>query len=1148
MQMPPTDASSLGAHPQDMWRLCSILFAAPLLAALSLAASANSDGSSVEPVTFQLEHTLLSIHPSSLAAAHTSDIGTQHLKDAADAAAAAAAVSLRDEDELSDLLFHKSRFAMRRRRSSPSPASGPCLHSLGVQPGDKQFFVAFSARTDVRTLAALHAFAGRRVLSYVQGNLYLAIGGHDFPAKARRFPGVAWVQERDALSKLGGSLQKALQGGVSVAGADGAGLGWVEVVAECWFDGCEAAAEAARSACPDVYLHLTLIEVHCNAAALPAAVSLLSRHVAVDHVDVKHATQLFNAGGRSIIGNGPRNSNLSRPSLVLSSINVSSSIIAVADSGIDLNNCFFYDNSSAAPANNSRVVLHYSVQPCDMCGRCCTRLSPPGCSNQTNACGNRIDQSGHGTHVVGTIAGVGPRQVAYGDGIAAGAKIFFQDIENILPTASCFRHDLPACSGALSAPTDLYNLFAPAFTAGARVHSNSWGSNIPTYTDKQRAADAFIHDNPTFLILFAAGNDGVANPNRVLGSNHVTCKNCLSVGATQQSDELFRSMSPFIDDGAFCPFSALLSNRSNGTLAADACCADPLTCVNRCCSWTNVANMSLACCALQTTCSPPHQPCSVQSGNIRSATNVAAFSGRGPTLDGRFKPDLVAPGEDILSAATPNQASAAILGQQFNVTSPDHCGVPSKSRPRTPQEAADSALKALSGTSMATPLVAGAVEKIRQYFVQGYYPLGLPASGTAFEPDEALVRAVVLASCVSVVSDPSWALWAQRTPLAPGFFRFPLPSEYSPNFFQGFGMPVLDQAVYVAGATNGYRMIYTNGTFTPSSSASAFSVICDPSLASIPLTLALVWTDPPGSVSSQKQLVNDLDLIVLSTSGNPSQMFGNMRPFADQSNTVERVVTRCPAAGVVTAVVAPGDAIKTSSQRWYMVANGPVVSITSVSVPPYSSGRASGPVTQSQNCSSSPAIVTTVNFKPAAAWPCSGPQGLLSCSVKRAIFATSLANIVGVAVQAVSASSSDTTRLEMSLSCSVMINSWRSAGNVSLKFVTPRAVLSAINASVAMFQEDAFLSAFDWAAFANATAPVPSPSAEPSALPAPSHQRMIIIVSASVAAALLLAAVCLFIFRARIKKTCACLFKQSGDVAQLKQAMVSRGDSRRFSE
>ncbi len=52
-----------------------------------------------------------------------------------------------------------------------------------------------------------------------------------------------------------------------------------------------------------------------------------------------------------------------------------------------------------------------------------------------------------------------------------------------------------------------------------------------------------------------------------------------------------------------------------------------------------------------------------------------------------------------------------------------------------------------SSLCMATPLTAGAIERIRQYFVQGYYPLGAKGTGSAFVPDEALVRAVILASC-----------------------------------------------------------------------------------------------------------------------------------------------------------------------------------------------------------------------------------------------------------------------------------------------------------------------------------------------------------------------------------------------------------------
>ncbi len=169
-----------------MLKLRCNLFIALVLAVLPLAASLISDGGSVK---LQLGHTLLSVHVSSLAAIHTSDMGTDHRQDATDAATAAAKISLHEEQQLSDLLYRKS---MRSSRSTLSPAS-PSLHSLGVQQGDKQFFVSFCTRTDLRTLVALHNFAGRRVIAHVQGGLYVAVGGDDFAAKARRFPGVAWV-------------------------------------------------------------------------------------------------------------------------------------------------------------------------------------------------------------------------------------------------------------------------------------------------------------------------------------------------------------------------------------------------------------------------------------------------------------------------------------------------------------------------------------------------------------------------------------------------------------------------------------------------------------------------------------------------------------------------------------------------------------------------------------------------------------------------------------------------------------------------------------------------------------------------------------------------------------------------------------------
>lgn len=74
---------------------------------------------------------------------------------------------------------------------------------------------------------------------------------------------------------------------------------------------------------------------------------------------------------------------------------------------------------------------------------------------------------------------------------------------------------------------------------------------------------------------------------------------------------------------------------------------------------------------------------------------VSYFSSKGPTGDGRFKPDLVAPGERIISAAPPGSK-------------------------RFPANATDFAYAEMTGTSMAAPHVSGAIAaflSIRKEFV-----------------------------------------------------------------------------------------------------------------------------------------------------------------------------------------------------------------------------------------------------------------------------------------------------------------------------------------------------------------------------------------------------------------------------------------------
>jgi hypothetical protein len=104
--------------------------------------------------------------------------------------------------------------------------------------------------------------------------------------------------------------------------------------------------------------------------------------------------------------------------------------------------------------------------------------------------------------------------------------------------------------------------------------------------------------------------------------------------------------------------------------------------------------------------------------------------------------------------------------------------------------------------------------------------------------------------------------------------------------------------------------------------------------------VVLVWTDPAGNPAALKQIVNDLDLIVIADS---LQTFGNMQSFPDTSNTVEKAVVSCPRGSFITAIVNRGSFVSVS-QSFALLANGNVNSeyAQEISpVPAFKSGRSS---------------------------------------------------------------------------------------------------------------------------------------------------------------------------------------------------------------
>ncbi len=278
------------------------------------------------------------------------------------------------------------------------------------------------------------------------------------------------------------------------------------------------------------------------------------------------------------------------------------------------------------------------------------------------------DDDGHGTHVAGS---------ALGSGSLSGSQPLNDSYESsfagVAPEAGLVMQSVLDSGGGLGGlPADLNVLFGQAYGDGARVHSDSWGdpTTVGRYTTDAHNADLFAWNHKDVTILFAAGNEGTdRNINGVVDTGSVTppgtAKNVVTVGASE-------SYRP--SGGYTLPYGD-------------------------CYSWSS--------------CWPadyPRLPLSIDalSNNV---SGMAAFSSRGPTADGRIKPDVVAPGTNIISGRSHDPAAKTGWGEY------------------------DGDYVYMGGTSMATPLTAGAAALVRQWYAEQH---GLT------NPSGALVKATLI--------------------------------------------------------------------------------------------------------------------------------------------------------------------------------------------------------------------------------------------------------------------------------------------------------------------------------------------------------------------------------------------------------------------
>jgi uncharacterized repeat protein (TIGR01451 family) len=424
----------------------------------------------------------------------------------------------------------------------------------------------------------------------------------------------------------------------------------------------------------------------------------------------------------------------------------------------------------------------------------------------TGSCGTWADSDGHGTHTAGSVLGSGARS-----GAVTTTHSYSGTNAGIAPEALLWAWSFCSNSSGLPSASPYDNYFGVMYNDDPRVrtNTNSWSFNTTagSYIAFSRETDRFIWNHPDMVVAFSAGNNGRdANSDGIidLGSIGVpaSSKNVIAVGASE-----------------------------NYRLTGGYNIGGP------CYYWG--------------TCWPTYYPASpiYLDGLSNNVAGMAAFSSRGPTLDGRIKPDVVAPGTNIVSARYPGANTGWGVYDAYYMYD--------------------------GGTSMSTPLVAGGSAIVREFYSVTY---GITS------PLSALVKATLINGARD---------------LTPGQYGSGTQKDVTrrPDMNQGWGRVDL----YTSLVYDLPRALWFHQGVPGLMTAQEYSTTLRLT-RNLPLRVTLAWSDYPGLEAANGALVNDLDLTVVVPDGttyygNDRLGDGTLNGTIDHTNNVEGIDLTAPTTG-----------------------------------------------------------------------------------------------------------------------------------------------------------------------------------------------------------------------------------------------------------